>query len=112
MTNHMQVAAERITSLRRQKGMTQRQLAEKLGVSRGCVANWENCIREPDASNLCALASCFSVSIEYLCGRSNQRSEVKIPKVYNIDFDKLNPEGQKLMAHYYEYLINQKKYQR
>lgn len=112
MKNHMQMAAERITALRRQKGMTQSQLAKKLGVSRGCVANWENCIREPDASNLLALASCFSVSIEYLCGRSDQRTEIKIPKVYNIDFDKLNVNGQQLMAHYYQYLIEKDLYRR
>lgn len=112
LRNYLETTAQRIVALRRQKRMTQGQLAEKLDVSRSCVANWENCIREPNAVDLCMLAACFGVSIEYLCGRTDERSEIKIPKVYHIDFDKLNAEGQKMMAHYYDYLMGQEQYRR
>ncbi len=112
MSKYMPITAQRIAAMRRQKKMTQKQLAEKLMVSRSCVANWENCIREPNAEDLCNLASIFNVSIEYLCGRSDSRSEIKIPKVYNIDFNQLNPAGQELMARYYEYLMDIPEYRR
>jgi transcriptional regulator with XRE-family HTH domain len=56
--------AARLRELREQKGMTQAELAEKVGVSSDAVARWERGIREPAWSNLTALADALGVSLD------------------------------------------------
>lgn len=57
-----------IFKLRRQKKMTQVQLAEKLGVTEQSVSKWENDICAPDISQFPALARLFEVSIDRIFG--------------------------------------------
>ena len=57
-----------ISDLRREKGMTQLQLAEKLGVSGQSVSKWENGVCAPDVSQFPLLAELFGVSIDRLFG--------------------------------------------
>ena len=103
--NFAEITAERIVNLRRERKLTQSQLAEKIGVSRSCVANWERCIREPDAADICSLATFFNVSTEYICGRTDLCNKIKIPKPYDIDIDILNAMGKKMFMEYYNFLI-------
>lgn len=55
---------ERIQLLRKEKGMSQEDLAEKLGVSRQAVAKWETGLSYPDVDNLITLSSIFHISID------------------------------------------------
>ena len=57
---------EKITLLRKQKGLTQEALAFKLGISRQAISKWETGECEPDISKLKELAKLFNVSIDYL----------------------------------------------
>lgn len=43
---------EKLSFLRKQKGMTQMELAEKLDISRQAVSRWEQGISEPSTENL------------------------------------------------------------
>ena len=104
-SNFAEIAAERIAELRRERKMTQSQLAEKLGVSRSCIANWERHIREPNAADICSLASFFNVSTEYICGRTDLHNKIKIPETYDIDFSSLNVMGKKMFMEYYKFLM-------
>ena len=52
-----------ICRLRSQKGLSQSQLADQLGVSRQSVSKWETGAAEPSTSNLIALAKLFNVSV-------------------------------------------------
>ena len=61
---------ETIKSLRLEKGLTQPQLAEMIGVSKGMISVWENNINEPKASYIKALAQALEVSADYLLGLS------------------------------------------
>ena len=56
----------KIMLLRKQKGWSQEQLAEQLGISRQSVSKWEQGISDPSTSNLFALAKLFGVSVEEL----------------------------------------------
>lgn len=58
--------SEKIKSLRKKAGMTQEQLADRLGVSGQSVSKWENEISMPDISLLPFIAECFGVSIDEL----------------------------------------------
>lgn len=57
---------EQIKSYRKQAGMSQEKLAEKIGVSRQAVTKWENGTGTPDISNLIAIAELFQVSLDEL----------------------------------------------
>lgn len=63
-----QTLGKRIAMLRKQNGMTQEQLAEKVGVSAQAVSKWENDISCPDITALPLLASIFQVTVDELLG--------------------------------------------
>ncbi|WP_270245339.1 helix-turn-helix domain-containing protein [Lactococcus lactis] len=69
----MSVFAEQLKTLRRIKGLTQKELAEKVGVKQNSYSDWENGKSEPNIEMLVRLAECFDVSIDFLIGRQNQR---------------------------------------
>ena len=56
----------RIAALRREAGMSQAQLAERLRVSPSAVGMYEQGRREPSADMLVELAAVFSVSVDYI----------------------------------------------
>lgn len=67
--------AEKLKSIRKQAGMSQEQLAEKLGVSRQAVTKWETDAGIPDIENLMAISVLFDISIDELL--SNEREAKK-----------------------------------
>lgn len=61
----------RLIELRDKKGFSQEKLAEKLGVNRTTVIDWENKDRKIDLTNIIALADLYGVSVDYLLCRSD-----------------------------------------
>lgn len=57
---------ERITELRKQKNISQNQLAKALAVSRQAVSKWENSQAIPDSLKMIKLAEFLETDIEYL----------------------------------------------
>lgn len=72
MSNN-QIFVERLKSLRKEKGITQKQLATDLGISLPAVINYENAQRSPSSAVLTLLSRFFNVSKEYLLGESDER---------------------------------------
>ena len=63
---------ERISDLRKEKNISQGQLAEALGITRQAVSKWENDLAVPDALKMIHLADILDTDIEYLStGRRN-----------------------------------------
>ena len=58
--------SEKIYTLRRKSGLSQEQLAEKIGVSRQAVSKWEGGLSTPELDKLKALSECFRVSLDEL----------------------------------------------
>ncbi len=58
--------SEKILSLRKQSGMSQEELAEKLNVSRQAISRWEVGTAQPDASNVLQISKLFGVTSDYL----------------------------------------------
>ena len=58
--------AEKLRSARKQAGMSQEKLAEKLGVSRQAITKWETDTGIPDIENIMAISALFDVSIDEL----------------------------------------------
>ena len=57
---------EKIRSLRLKLGLTQEELAEKIGVTRQALSKWEVNAALPDTKNVVALAKLFGVTADYL----------------------------------------------
>lgn len=64
--------AEKLKTIRKQAGMTQEKLAEKIGVSRQAITKWEMDTGIPDIENIMAVSSLFNISIDELL--SNEKS--------------------------------------
>ena len=56
--------AEKLKSLRRENGMSQETLAEKLGVSRQAVTKWETELGLPDIDNMVAISKLFGITLD------------------------------------------------
>ena len=64
--------ADRIEHLRQSKELNQVQLAEKLGVKKQSISNWENDNIMPSVDMLVKIADFFDVSTDYLLGRNGK----------------------------------------
>lgn len=58
--------ANQIQFLRKKKGLSQEELADKLGVSRQAVSKWESRQSLPDLDNIIAISNFFDVTTDYL----------------------------------------------
>ena len=81
--------ANRIQVLRKQNGMSQEALAEKLGVTRQAVSKWESEQSVPDMENIIAISDLFEVSTDYLLKGKEQetatgKSELKVDLKHEI----------------------------
>jgi transcriptional regulator with XRE-family HTH domain len=54
--------------LRKEKGLTQKQLSENIGFSRSVIGYWENGQKQPTLDALKALVKFFGVTMDYLTG--------------------------------------------
>jgi len=67
--------------LRKSRGLTQTQLAERLNLSQSQIKNWETDRFQPDLETLISIASFFNVSLDVLVGFSNEFQDEPIQKV-------------------------------
>lgn len=73
--------ADKISFLRESRGMTQSEVAKKLGITRSSVNAWEMGISIPSTQYIVELALLFNVSSDYILG---------IPKTASISVEGLN----------------------
>ena len=68
--------ANRLQKLRKEKGYSQEQLAEELGISRQAVSKWERAESSPDTDNLICLAKLYGVSLDELLSTDESVEEI------------------------------------
>lgn len=68
---------EKISLLRRRKGITQEQLAEMLLVSRQSVSKWEKDITFPETDKLILLSKLFACSIDFLLNNNDHEEDIQ-----------------------------------
>lgn len=79
-----------LKQLREQSRLSQKDIADYLGITRQAVASYELAKREPDYEILKKLADYFGVSIDYILGRANCRDLNALTVGNNIDLIKGN----------------------
>ena len=101
--------SENLTKLRKEKRITQEQLADFIGVTKASVSKWETKQTMPDISLLPQLAAFFDVSIDELIGYEAGLSKEQIQKYYmdlcmefsTEDFDVVMDKTRRLVKKYY-----------
>lgn len=77
---------ERLALLRKEKGLTQEELAQALNITRSALSLYEIGKRDPDTETLRKIAGFFNVSVDYLLGRTDIRNpEEKIKQAISDD---------------------------
>lgn len=66
--------ADRLCAYRKNAGLSQEELAEKIGVSRQAVSKWERAEASPDTDNLILLAKVYGVTLDELLGRDPEEN--------------------------------------
>ena len=75
---------EKIKDARKQCGLSQEQLAEKMSISRSAIAKWETDKGLPDIDNLKALAGFLNVSVDYLLDDEERIDELVTREAYDL----------------------------
>lgn len=73
----MQKFSNRLIALRKERGLTQTDLANVIQKKRSTVSGYEIEGKEPDLETVCLLAKYFGVSTDYLLGYSDERNHVE-----------------------------------
>ncbi|MDU2327627.1 MAG: helix-turn-helix transcriptional regulator [Streptococcus salivarius] len=82
--------SERLKELRKQAHLTQVELASKLGIVQSSYADWERGKKKPTQENLVKIAQILNVSVDYLVGNSEERTD----ELDNIELlFRMNSEG-------------------
>ena len=63
---------ERLKELRKQQGLTQVQVAERLGLSKAVISSYEVASRHPSYDILIKMAALYGVTTDYLLGLDNR----------------------------------------
>lgn len=103
-----------ISRKRKEKGITQEQLADYIGVSKASVSKWESGQSYPDILLLPEIATYFNITVDELIGYSPQLTNDDIKKIYKKfckdfakkPFDEVMNEYEKMIKEYY-YLSHQ-----
>lgn len=69
--------AEKLVRLRKEKGLSQLQLAEEINVSRQAISRWEVGLAVPSREKLKALSELYHVSMDYLLSDKEAEDEAK-----------------------------------
>ncbi|MHB1126615.1 MAG: helix-turn-helix domain-containing protein [Bacillota bacterium] len=84
---------EKLSKLRKNKGLSQAELARLLGMSRSTYAQYEIDRRNPDYETLSKMASFFGVSTDWLLGRSNNSKRVKWKESSRLELEEILKES-------------------
>lgn len=82
----MNMVSDSIKKLRKEKKLTQDQLAEQLHVTRQAISNWEMGKTQPDVETLTQLAKIFGVSVERIIYGKEKKN-------WHLDIKILSPEN-------------------
>lgn len=66
----------RLRELRKQNGLTMKQLGDKAGLAESTISLYENGKRQPDQGTMLFFANFFGVSVDYLLGRDSDEEQL------------------------------------
>lgn len=76
---------ENLRKLRDETGISQKSLADKIGVSQQSINKYENHNIEPDISTLIRIADYFNTSVDYLIGHTDIKRKIEPMHPYQLN---------------------------
>ena len=73
----------KIKDLRKEKNLTQKELAQALSITVSTLSHWECGYQEPNFDDLIMIADYFEVSVDYLLGREDDFGSISIYRTEN-----------------------------
>lgn len=108
----MKKFADRLKEIRREKNITQTELAKATGYSQAIVSQWERDVYSPQVEAIVAIADYFDVSADYLLGREDEfenssalRELTQQERDWLKIFNKMNAMQAREAADYIAYLL-------
>lgn len=96
-----------IRQLRQERGWTQLELAEKLGISQKAITSYEREAREPNLEKIQQLAKVFEIPIEVLFGQPQKKVKIKSTIHGNSRMSKMQTLFQKLRLKEQQLILTQ-----
>lgn len=106
---------ELLATLRKERGVLQKEVATYLNVTVATISNYEKGVHAPDLDTLILLADFFDVSTDYLLQRTNYKSSVNIlNRRLTADYTvcdllntiiELDPRNMQALLDYYDLLL-------
>jgi Predicted transcriptional regulators len=84
--------SERLKKLRKDTGLTQVDVASKLGISQQAYASWERGVKKPTQENLVKLSKILYVSVDYLLGNTENKQTSDVLEDIDLLF-RMNSKG-------------------
>lgn len=109
LTGGDSMEGERLSELRKDNGLTQRDLAEILGVSENSISLYERNINTPDDELKIKIANYFNVSLDYLLGATDKQIPLNRNETQFIYAENLPSNAYKEMKTFLDYLQNKYK---
>lgn len=100
----MFIFGERFKQLRKEKDLTQEKLAKMFHLNKSSISRYEKGQQIPETETLKNFAEYFGVSIDYLLGRTNERSVV-LPVKHEF-LPRLKPKDEKHIEKVIESIVN------
>ena len=88
---------ERTREIRKSRGLTQKELGERLGLSYQSIAQWENDLRKPKSETILKIASALGVRYEDIVGLETFESGAEFDKRWNEITRELRKSGNKTL---------------
>ena len=85
----METFGTRLQRLRKEKGLTQEEVATKLNISAQAVSKWENDLTSPDISVLVELSEILGTTLDELLGKETKKEVEYVPNLEKKDIDKM-----------------------
>lgn len=92
----MNVFSIRLKELRKENGLLQRELGEKINLPQNRICQWEKGIVEPNIEQLTQTAKIFNVSVDYLLGNADDFGNIQQPE----QKEELAPSERELLEMY------------
>lgn len=88
---------KRLRELRNNRGLSQKELTDRLKINRSTYARYETEATQPDYETLTKIASFYGVSIDYILGHTVQDKNITMIAGKEIDLTKYNEKELKLI---------------
>lgn len=79
------IFGQRIKQIRQEMNLSQRDFAEKIGITASALSAYENGIKNPSVNVAILIASTFKVSLDWLCGLRDEPASKELMQSFDVD---------------------------